>query len=260
MATNEPANGAPGEWADTVALVTGAGGGIGRMVVTALLAEGATVVAFDAAAEPLESARAIWDAGERVQTVVGDVGDADQVAAAFTAAERTGCPLTALAACAGIYPQAELTSTTDAEWQRVQRINLRGVFLSCQAAARAMVPHRAGAMVTMSSGLGFTGAPERAAYAASKAGVAAFTKSLALEMAPYGIRANAIAPGVIDTPMPRQLPGRTEGEVQQALLRNPLQRVGAPRDVANLIVFLLSTRSAHITGQVIHINGGTLMP
>src|SRR3954469_22893794 len=169
MATNEPATGAPGEWAGNAALVTGAGGGIGRMVVAALLAEGSTVGAFDAAAEPLESARAIWDAGERVQTVVGDVGDADQVAAAFTAAERTGCPLTALAACAGIYPQAELTSTTDAEWQRVQRINLRGVFLSCQAAARAMVPHRAGAMVTMSSGLGFTGASERAAYAASKA-------------------------------------------------------------------------------------------
>src|SRR5262249_47217286 len=154
--------------------------------------------------------------------------------------ERLGGPLAALVACAGIYPQGALETLSDAEWQRVQRVNLRGVFLSCQAAARAMLPHRAGAMVTMSSGLGFRRAPERAAYGASKAGVAAFTKSLALEMAPHGIRANAIAPGTIDTPMPRGLPGRTEEQVQATLVNNPLHRVGKPRDVANLILFLLS--------------------
>ena len=91
--------------------------------------------------------------------------------------------------------------------------------------------------------------------------MAAFTKLLALEMAPDAIRANAIAPGAIHTPMPRQLPGCMQDDlVEQALIGNPLQRIGTPRDVANLIIFLLSTRSAHITGQVPHINGGTLMP
>jgi NAD(P)-dependent dehydrogenase (short-subunit alcohol dehydrogenase family) len=248
------------EWDGKVALVTGAGGGIGRQVVARLLAEGAAVVAFDALAEPLEAARAQWAAGDRVQTAVGDVGDPAATAAAFAAAERLGGPLGALVACAGIYPQGAQETLSDPEWQRVQHVNLRGVFLSCQAAARAMLPHREGAMVTMSSGLGFSGAPERAAYGASKAGVAAFTKSLALEMAPHGIRANAIAPGSIDTPMPRGLPGRTEEQVQATLVNNPLHRVGKPQDVANLILFLLSENSAHITGQVIHINGGGLMP
>jgi NAD(P)-dependent dehydrogenase (short-subunit alcohol dehydrogenase family) len=248
------------EWEGQVALVTGAGGAIGRATTAGLLAGGASVVAFDAAAEPLEAARAEWAAGERVQPVVGDVGEADAVAAAFAAAERTGRPLGALVTCAAIYTQASVEELTDEQWRRLLRVNLRGTFLCCRAAARAMIPRRAGAIVTMSSGLGFTGGLLRAHYAASKAGVAAFTKSLALELAPHGIRANALAPGALDTPMPRQLPGRTEEDIQRTLRRNPLGRVGGAQDAADLILFLLSGRSSHITGQVIHINGGELMP
>src|SRR5439155_3874758 len=115
---------------------------------------------------------------------------------------------------------------SDEDWRQVLRVNLRGMFLCCRGAARAMTPQRAGAIVTMASGLGFSGARDRAAYGASKAGVATFTKALALELAPHGIRANSVAPGTLDTPMPRALPGRSEAEVQQALQRNPLGRTG----------------------------------
>src|SRR5438270_7218497 len=119
------------EWDGKVALVTGAGGGIGRQVVAGLLADGAAVVAFDALAEPLEAARAEWAAGDRVHTAVGDVGDPAAVAAAFAAPERLGGPLGALVACAGIYPQGALETLSDAEGQRVERVNRRGVFVSC---------------------------------------------------------------------------------------------------------------------------------
>jgi NAD(P)-dependent dehydrogenase (short-subunit alcohol dehydrogenase family) len=188
------------------------------------------------------------------------VGDVNAVTTAFVVVERTGRPLAALAACAGIYRQSAVKDTTDEQWRQVLDVNLRGIFLCCRAAARAMIPRRAGAIVTMASSLGFSGARDRAAYGASKAGVAAFTKSLALELAPQGIRANAVAPGTLDTAMPRALAGRSEEEVQQALQRNPLGRVGAPTDAADLILFLLSERSRHITGQVVHINGGEFRP
>ncbi len=248
------------DWEGKVALVTGAAGGIGRATVAGLLAGGADVVAFDAVAEALEAARAEWDAGPRLQTAVGDVGEARDVAAAFALAARTGRPLAALAACAGIYRQAPVKDTTDDEWRAVLRVNLRGIFLCCRAAARAMIPQRTGAIVTMASGLGYSGARDRAAYGASKAGVGAFTKSLALELAPHGIRANAVAPGTLDTAMPRALPGRSEADVQRALQRNPLGRTGTAADAADLILFLLSPRSSHITGQVVHINGGDFRP
>jgi 3-oxoacyl-[acyl-carrier protein] reductase len=182
------------------------------------------------------------------------------VAAAFVAAAARGRPLVALVNCAGIHSQALVEELSNEEWHRILRVNLRGTFLCCRAAARAMPVQQVGAIVNMSSGLAYSGAHGRAHYAASKGAVSAFTRSLALELAPRGIRANAIAPGAMDTPMPRSIPGRTEEDVLATLRRNPLGRIGTADDVADLIVFLLSSRSAHITGQVIHINGGGLMP
>ena len=123
-----------------------------------------------------------------------------------------------------------------------------------------MIPERAGSIVTISSSIAYTGMAGRAHYAASKAAVSAFTRSLALELAAHGIRANSIAPGAIDTPMPRNIPGRAEAEVQRSLRKNPLGQIGTAQDVAELILFLLSARSRHINGQVVHINGGGLMP
>jgi len=243
-----------------LALVTGAAGGIGRAVTVSLLAAGASVLAFDAEEDSLEEARAAWDAEDRVYTIVGDVGDADDVAAAFDRAKRTGQQLTALVTCAGIHSHVLAEDLSDDEWHRVLRVNLKGTFLCCREAARTMIPQGAGSIVTMSSSLAYTGSAGRAHYAASKAAISAFTKSLALELAPHGIRANVVVPGVIDTPMPRNVTGRTEEDVQRSLRRNPMRRVGSARDVADLILFLLSARSSHITGQVVHINGGDLMP
>ncbi|HLH22403.1 MAG TPA: SDR family NAD(P)-dependent oxidoreductase [Chloroflexota bacterium] len=245
-----------GEWAGRTALVTGAAGGIGRAVVAALLAEGATVVAFDLAPGALDAAAAAWGQPDRVRLAPGDVGDAADVARAFVVAAETGQPLGGVVAAAGIYGAAPVEQMTDAEWHRVLRVNLRGTFLTCRAAARAMLPARAGAIVTMASSLAVTGARERAHYAASKAGIAAFTKALALEIAPCGIRANAVAPGSIDTPMPRSLPGRSEEHVLATLRANPLGRIATAADVADLILFLLSRRSRHITGQLLAVNGG----
>src|SRR3954452_7910954 len=128
-----------GYWDGKAALVTGAAGGIGRAVIAALLAEGAAVVAFDASAEGLEAARAEWGSGPPIELAVGDVGDSAAVANAFAAVERTGCPLAGVAACAGIYRQIPVKEMSDADWQLVQHVNLRGIFLSCQAAARLML-------------------------------------------------------------------------------------------------------------------------
>ncbi len=245
-----------GEWAARTVVVTGAAGGIGRATVAALLAAGATVVAFDLSQAALDEAAAAWGQPDRLRPVAGDVGEAADVARAFAVAAAVGQPLAGLVAAAGIYGAAPVEQMTDAEWHRVLRVNLRGTFLTCRAAARAMLPHRAGAIVTLASSLAFTGARERAHYAASKAGIAAFTKALALEIAPHGLRANAIAPGSIDTPMPRSLPGRSEEHVLATLRANPLGRVATAADVADLILFLLSRRSSHITGQVVAVNGG----
>ncbi len=247
-------------WEGKLALVTGAAGGIGSATTTALLSLGASVVALDVAKGALESACAGWNGGDRVVPVVGDVSKAADVAAAFEAAERTGRELVALVACAGAYGYTLAEEMPSEEWHRVLRTNLRGTFLCCRAAARTMIPRRTGAVVTLSSSLAYAPALGRAHYAASKAAIPAFTRSLALELAPHGARANCIAPGAIDTPMPRSIPGRSEAAVQAMLLGNPLHQIGSAQDVANLIVFLLSPESRHITGQVIHINGGALMP
>ena len=191
-----------------LALVTGAAGGIGRATVKALLGAGASLVAFDADGKGLQAASDEWAAGKRIHTSVGDVGEAGDVAAAFESARRPGQPLVALAACAGIHSHQFVEELPDDEWRRILRVNLRGVFLCCRAAARAMIPERAGSIVAISSSIAYTGMAGRAHYAASKAAVSAFTRSLALELAAHGIRANSIAPGAIDTPMPRNIPGR----------------------------------------------------
>jgi len=243
-----------------LALVTGAASGIGRATAKALLGAGASIVAFDSDGAGLRAACDEWAAGRRVQMSVGDVGEAGDVAAAFELAQHPGQPLAALVTCAGIHSHGLVEELSDDEWRRVLRVNLRGVFLCCRAAARAMIPRRAGAIVTIASSIAYTGMAGRAHYAASKAAVSAFTRSLALELAGHGIRANAIAPGALDTPMPRKLPGRAEADVQRALRKNPLGRVGTAQDAAELILFLLSASSSHITGQVIHLNGGGLMP
>lgn len=244
----------------TAAVISGAAGGIGRAAVEALVEQGATVIALDRDASALAVARRVWGEGAPILAVTGDVAETDDVATAFAVAERTGLPLRTVVTCAGVAGTGRVESLSNEEWSRVLRINLRGTFLCCRAAARAMIPLGTGSIVTLSSSLAFTGGPGRAHYAASKAAVAVFTKALALEVAPHGIRANSIAPGTIDTAMARQTPGRTEEEVQRNLRRNPLGHAGTPQDVVRAILYLVGSGSAHVTGQTLHLNGGSLMP
>jgi 3-oxoacyl-[acyl-carrier protein] reductase len=130
-----------------LALVTGAASGIGRATVKALLGAGASVLAFDADGKGLQAASDEWAAGKRIHTSVGDVGESRDVAAVFDSAQRTGLPLVGLVTCAGIHSHALVEDLSDDEWRRILRVNLRGTFLCCRAAARVMIPRRTGAIV-----------------------------------------------------------------------------------------------------------------
>jgi NAD(P)-dependent dehydrogenase (short-subunit alcohol dehydrogenase family) len=246
-----------GEFDGTTALVSGAAGGIGSAAVEGLLAAGASVVAFDQSEAALA---ARWPGTIGVRTIAGDVSQTGDVTAAFNLVETLGQPLSAMIACAGVYNQYPIEQLPDDAWRRLIDVNLRGTFLCCRAAVRAMIPHRSGAIVTVSSSVAYGGLAGRAHYGASKAAISAFTRALAQEVGPHGIRANVIAPGTMDTAMPRSLPGRTEDEVQRGLVDNPLHHKGSPADVAALMLFLVSAASSHITGQIMHINAGALMP
>jgi 3-oxoacyl-[acyl-carrier protein] reductase len=156
---------------------------------------------------------------------------------------------------AAIFPRVPFLDMTPAQWDEVHAVNLRGSFLCAQAAARAMVARGArGALVNLSSGAAFRGPPRGAHYVAAKAGLVGLTRAIAQELAPYGIRANAVAPGLVDTAQPRY--GMTEAEIAAAGDAVPLGRIAEPDDVADVVVFLCGEASRHVTGQVLHVNGG----
>jgi NAD(P)-dependent dehydrogenase (short-subunit alcohol dehydrogenase family) len=243
-----------------VALITGAAGGIGRATVARLLSAGFHVVAFDSHEPGLTSASAEWNATDRVSICAGAVEDPGSVDAAVEVACSVG-RLAAVVTCAGVMSQRHyLEDYPEEEWRRMLNVNLRGNFLVCRAAARAMLPHRSGSIVTISSGAAWEGVPQLVGYVAAKGGITGLTKSLAVELAPHGIRANCIAPGGVDTPMPRGSGSRTEEQIYASLINNPMHRLGVPDDIADLVLFLVSQQSSHITGQELYINAGQLRP
>ncbi|HJU62641.1 MAG TPA: SDR family NAD(P)-dependent oxidoreductase, partial [Candidatus Binatia bacterium] len=142
-------------------------------------------------------------------------------------------------------------------WQTVIDVNLTSTFLCCRAAIGVMKSRKSGAIVNISSDIGFSGDPSRSAYAAAKAGIVGFSKTLALELAPFGVRANVVAPGRIATPRVRAT--YSDAEWEAAAKRIPLGRAGEPEDIAEAVAFLASDSSRHMTGQTLHINGGRIM-
>ena len=161
--------------------------------------------------------------------------------------------------CAGIFPQSLVKEMREEEeWDLVFTINLKSAFLACQAVIPNMQRNKFGKIVSISSGHGFKGGIKTAHYSASKAGIVVFTKSLALELAPYGINVNCVAPGITDTNMPRG--ALSEEQIKERGRRNPMGRIGKPQDAANAILFLVSEESGYINGQTIYVNGGDLMP
>ncbi|MGH9025294.1 MAG: SDR family NAD(P)-dependent oxidoreductase [Acidimicrobiia bacterium] len=234
--------------AGRVGLVTGAAGGIGRGVVEAATAAGATVAALDLDPPP----------GSALSSQC-DVTDEAQVARAVEeTAARLG-PVSFLVCAAGVVSEAPVTELTVAEWRRVVDSSLLGTFLTARAVVPSMREGGGGAIVACSSGYATKGYRHGAHYAAAKAGVEALVKSLALEIGENGITANAVAPGPVDTGMLDHIEDRSawQSRMEAAI---PLGRVGQAADVVGAVLFLCGDEARYITGQVLHVNGGLLMP
>lgn len=240
-----------------VSLVTGASRGIGRAIALRLAAEGSHVVAAARTVEACEEvASEAEQRGVEALAVALDVGDPGSVRSAVEAATERFGQLDALVNNAGITRDSLLLRMKEEDWETVLRVDLTGVFLCSKAVLRSMLRRRQGRIVSVSSVVGLVGNPGQANYAAAKAGVHGFTKSLAREVASRGITVNAVAPGYIDSDMTRDLPDETK----EALLGQiPLGRLGSGDDVAGVIAFLLSDDASYITGQVLSVDGGMSM-
>ena len=243
-----------------VVLVTGSGRGIGRAIALAFAQTGWAVVVNDIDAASAEAvAREIGEQGGQSLAYAADVSDSAEVAAMFHhVADRWG-RLDALVNNAGIEPRASILDMDVAEWDRVMAVNLRSAFLCTQAAGGLMRDQRRGSIVNIASIAGkATPLPLRSAYAASKAGMVGFTKEAAREFAAYGIRVNAVCPGVIITEMTAH--ARSDPAQMAAWLGGiPLSRLGEADEVAALTLFLCSDVASYITGQAIHVDGGRVM-
>lgn len=250
-----------GEFTDRVALVTGAGSGIGQAIALAYGQAGACVVAADISAAAVEAtAETIRAAGGCATAVIADVTDADSVAAMVERAAAIG-PIGAACNCAGIAGVAALTGVYPLdEWRRVIDIDLTGVFLCLRAELAAMeAAGTRGSIVNMASIAGSVGLNGASAYVAAKHGVIGLTQTAALEYAKAGIRVNAVAPGFVDTPILSRS-GIPFDEAAQAKLaaRHPLGRLGQPEEIAEAVLWLTSPRAAFITGTTLFVDGGYL--
>lgn len=240
-----------------VAIVTGASGGIGQAVAIRLAADGADVAAFGQNVERLEATAAkVRELGRRVESIPCDIKSAEAIAAGVQKVEQAFGRIDILVNNAGITKDGLLIRMSQDDWDEVLAVNLRSVFLFTKAAARPMMKQRSGSIINVSSIIGLIGNPGQANYSASKAGIIAFTKSVAKELASRGVRANAIAPGFISTKMTDRL---TDDLQKKMLEMIPLARYGKPEDVAGAVSFLASEDAAYITGQVIQVCGGMVM-
>ena len=235
-----------------VALVTGAGGGIGREIVARMAREGATVVAGDLA--PSEPA---LPAGAEFSSL--DVTSAASVAQVMAAVDRRFGRLDVLVNCAGIEIEKTVEETSEAEWDRVMAVNLKGTFLACKHAIPLMRKAGGGSIVNFGSYDGFMADPGLAAYCASKGGVHALTKAIAVDHGGEGIRCNAVCPGYIDTPMLQSFFG-SAGDIESLQAEvcriHPVGRYGTPGDVASLVLWLASDEAGYASGQLWVLDGG----
>jgi 3-oxoacyl-[acyl-carrier protein] reductase len=240
-----------------VSIVTGASQGIGETIARDLAGEGATVVLVDVQKDKLDAvARSIADGGGKADGRQVDVADAAAVERAVGEIASAHGRIDHLVNNAGITRDGLLMRMREEDWDAVIRVNLKGTFNFSKAVIRTMIGARYGRIVNVSSVVGLMGNAGQANYAASKAGVVAFAKSLAREVAGRGVTVNCVAPGYIETAMTGVLPE----EVKKAFLEIiPMKKFGLPKDVASAVKFLLSDDASYITGHVVNVNGGMYM-
>lgn len=240
---------------DRVVLVTGAGGGIGRAVAERFASEGARVAVNDVHEDAVRAVvQSITDAGGTALAVSADVSDASQVDSMFARIEST------LGYVDVLYNNAGLIDTTrhfldadEAWWDRIIQVNLKSVFLCSHRAARTMVRRRRGVIISTSSGGATRAHRGNVAYDATKGGIEAMTRAMALDLAPYGVRVNGVVPGFINTY------GLTEEQLRVREKTVPLGRYGVAQDMTGAALFLASDDAAYITGQFIAVDGGVLV-
>jgi 3-oxoacyl-[acyl-carrier protein] reductase len=241
-----------------VALVTGGGRGIGRAIAVRLAREGARVAisyrSNDAAAE--ETVELVRKAGVECETFKGDVASLEDVEALMKGVGEAFGAVEILVNNAGTTRDNILLRMKDSEFDEVLATNLKGTYLCTRAALRGMVRARWGRIVNISSVVGLLGNAGQANYAASKAGIIGFTKSVAREVAGRGITANAVAPGYVETELTGVLP---ENIKEQILGQVPMGRLGEPEEIAEVVTFLAGERGAYVTGQTIAVDGGMVM-
>ena len=240
------------------ALVTGASRGIGRAIALALGKAGARVIGTATTAEGAAAiTTALSSEGCAGRGAVLNVAEAASIEALLGELDAAGEMPTILVNNAAVTRDALLLRMKPEDWEQVLSTNLTSVFRLSKACLRPMMKERRGRIVNLTSVVALTGNPGQANYAAAKAGLLGFTKSLAKEVASRGITVNAVAPGFIDTDMTRAL---TEEQRAALLTQIPAARLGSPEDVAAAVLFLASPQAAYITGETLHVNGGMYMP
>jgi len=242
---------------DKVAIVTGGARGIGREIAVLFAREGADIALCDVNAEVLGMTQKEIEAlGRRAVTGVVDVTKSDQVESFVQKTLDKFSKIDILVNNAGITKDGLLVRMSESDWDAVIAVNLKGAFNCTKAVSKIMMKQRDGRIVNMASIIGIMGNAGQANYAASKGGLIALTKTVAKELASRNIRANAIAPGFIQTEMTAKLPDNVKSEMLKFV---PLAKFGTVQDVANLALFLASDNSSYITGQVIQVDGGMVM-
>jgi 3-oxoacyl-[acyl-carrier protein] reductase len=237
-----------------IAIVTGASQGIGRAIAVRLAEEGSKLVLVDISDKIIDVHKEIEQLGSEATTVIADVSHPQQVKRISESALKSYKTIDILVNNAGIYPMATLDKIEEKDWDRVLDVNLKGTFLTTQTVLPTLIERKNGSIINISSIAGsVVGYENLTHYSASKAGIAGFTKAVALEVAKYNIRVNAIAPGAIKTP-----PVEAMGEelLTQTASTIPLKRLGEPREVADVVVFLASDEASYITGQLLIVDGG----
>jgi NAD(P)-dependent dehydrogenase (short-subunit alcohol dehydrogenase family) len=250
------------DFSGAVAIVTGAGSGMGRELARLLAAQGAQVAVLDLrGAAAADTVAAIVRDGGCARAYPLDVTDSSAVLRAVSTVEAELGPVRHLANLAGIHDFRAIEDIDDALWDRMMRVNVYAQFYMCRAVLPRMMERRFGTLVNMSSIHAVRGESMGAHYAAAKSAITGFTKSIAREKAPWNIRANAVAPGPIDTPLWR---GTRSDEENAALMKKrsqviPVGRLGQALEVAEAIAFLLGPRSSYVNGQTLNIDGGEIM-